>query len=357
MNQYHDVTIKCPNTEHTQNVTLVCFDESCKGERLYCHQCIKNGNHISHPQNQEELPFLFEHIQRVEKECADLIHSMNQQFDLVNHDFQLLIDGIRSKYQITKQQLLNLNSKQINSYLSQSIYFRQFEFTTIQLVQQLTNEIKSQIQKLLSDLQLNELNYYQFSKLNLNKSEELYQRGYKLYLNDKKFDEAIKIFDQALALNSRHQLSLWCKADSLKMLGYYNEAIIWTDKALQLDPRHCNSLYSKAESLKMLGLFNEAILWADKALEVDPKHCHSLYTKGDSLRLLKKYNEAMKVIDYSLQINPNHLDSLRSKGACLQDQKHYQEALIFYSKALAINSNHEWTKNRKNECLKALEIK
>ena len=36
MNQYNDLIIKCPNPEHANNVKLVCFDESCKADRLYC---------------------------------------------------------------------------------------------------------------------------------------------------------------------------------------------------------------------------------------------------------------------------------------------------------------------------------
>ncbi|CAD8172150.1 unnamed protein product [Paramecium pentaurelia] len=144
-----------------------------------------------------------------------------------------------------------------------------------------------------------------------------------IYSNDKQYDEAIKILDKALSFNTKHQLSLYSKADSLKMLGQYNEAIIW----------------------------------ADKALQINPKDCFSLRTKGDSLRLLKDYKEALKVIDQSLSINPNHLSSLQSKGHCLQNQNNYQEALLFYEKALKIDSNHQWTKNRKDECLKALNTK
>ncbi|CAD8117311.1 unnamed protein product [Paramecium primaurelia] len=114
----------------------------------------KNGINVSHPQYQEELPKLFVHIQSIEKECDDLINRMNIQMDLLQQEFYLLIGGIISKYQISKQQFLNLNSQQMNSYLEQSVHFRSFEFKINQLLQQFKNEFQFQIQKLLYELSL-----------------------------------------------------------------------------------------------------------------------------------------------------------------------------------------------------------
>ncbi|CAD8215522.1 unnamed protein product [Paramecium octaurelia] len=337
--------MKCPNPKHTKNVKYVCFDDTCKEQRLYCHECIKIGMHVTHLQHQEELQSLFEHISTIEKESDDLINTINKQMDLIQNDFFLLIGGIRTKYQISKQ-LPNLNSQQINSFLTQSIHFKQFQLIFENLLQQFIKEFQDQIKKLQNDLNLFALDYYQISKPNIEKSEELYKIGYKLYWNDDKYDEAIKIFDQALNFNPKHQLSLSTKAESLRNLGQYNEAIIWADKALQADPKHCRSLFTKAESLRKLGQYNEAIFGLIKL-------CKQI--QSNSLRQLKKFKEAMEVIEQSLIINPNHFNSLRIKGQCLHDQKQYLQALIFYDKALEIDSNHKWTKKRKNECLEAIQ--
>ncbi|CAD8182688.1 unnamed protein product [Paramecium pentaurelia] len=399
MTQYNDLIIKCPNPEHQNNVKLKCFDESYKADRLYCMQCSRNGIHLSHPQHQYQLPNLFDHIEKIDKECEELINRLNKQMDFVNQQFYQLIGGIKIKYQINKEQIFHLNSKQINSILAETIQFKTFRQTIEILIQKSSSELQEQIQKLYQELYLTQLNYYLISDQDIKKSEELYQKGYKLYWYDHKYEEAIAILDQALSLNSKHQLALWCKAESLKMLDQYNEAIIWVDKSLQIDPKHFNSLYTKAESLRMLdqyneaiiwvdkalqidskncnllftkasclrglGQYNDAIIWADKALQIDSKHCNSLSTKsnnliqliGISLRMLKNYEEALIVIEQSLQVNPNHLDSLWSKGKCLQDQNQYQEALICYDKALKIKENHQWTKDRKNECLEASKKK
>ncbi|CAD8204441.1 unnamed protein product [Paramecium octaurelia] len=339
MNQFENITVKCPNPEHTKNVKYVCFDESCKEQRLYCHECIKIGKHVTHLQHQEELPFLFEHISRIEKESDDLINRINKQMDLIQNDFFLLIGGIRSEYQISKQQLHNLNLEQINSFLSQSIHFKQFELTIEKLLQELIKEFQDQITKLKNDLNLFALDYYQISKSNIEKSEELFKIGYKLYRDDK-YEEAIEIFDQALNFNSNHQLSLVTKAESLKMLHQYNEAIIWADKALQVNSNHYISFYTKADSLRGLNQYNEAILWIDKALQINPKDFYSLFTKADSLRMLEQYTEAIIWAEKALQINPQHCFSLYTKADSLRMLDKYSEAIIWANKALSVNPKH-----------------
>ncbi|CAD8198020.1 unnamed protein product [Paramecium octaurelia] len=349
MDQIND-TIKCPNSEHDDDVKLVCFNEFCKADRLYCMQCMRNGVHVSHSQYQQELSILFEHIESVEKECEDLIIKLNQQMDLAYQYFYFVIGGIRSKYQKSKQQFLNLDSKQKNSFFSESIKFKQYEQKVQILIEKSITDFRDQMEKLLSDLKLSELNYYQISNLDIQKSEELYKKGYKLYWDDDKYEEAIKVIDQALILNSKHKLSLWCKAKILKQLGQYNQAIIWADKALQIDPKHQNSLYLKADSLRMLDNYIDAIIWVDKALFIDSKHVSSFYTKGESLRMLSIYDQAIKYLDQALYYNPNHHQSLGSKGACLQSLQQYQEAIYNYNKAIEIDPNYTWAKDRKIEC-------
>ncbi|CAK78282.1 unnamed protein product (macronuclear) [Paramecium tetraurelia] len=292
MQQIDAYTIKCPNSEHAYDVKLICFNESCRVNRLYCIQCVRDGCHVSHHQNQQELPKLFEFIQKIQKECNDLITSLCKQMDLAYQQFHLLIDGIRSKYQKSKQQFLNLNSKQMNSFFAETIQFKSFQQAIDNQIQQSIKQFQNQMQEFTSNLKLAELNYYSISNTYILMSEELYEKGnqsiklgYQLYQNDKRFEEAIKLFDQALIFNSTHQLSLF--SESLWMLSKYNEAIIWADKALEVDPKHCNSLFCKgqillkllAQSLRRLSKYNEAIIWADKALEVDPKHCNSLCCK------------------------------------------------------------------------------
>ncbi|CAK74556.1 unnamed protein product (macronuclear) [Paramecium tetraurelia] len=243
MDQNSD-TIKCPISDHTNDVKLVCFNEFCKAHKLYCMQCMRIGVHVSHLQYQQELSILFEHIESIEKECEDLITKLNQQMIwLINTSILQLEESDRNTRDLNNNSLIQIPIKKILSF-SESIKFKQYEQNVQIQIEKSITDFQDQMEKLLSDLKLSELNYYQISNLIINKSEELYKKGYKLNCNDK-YEEAIQVVDQALNFNPKPKLSLWCKASILKQLGQYNEAIIWADKASQVDPKDSYIIFTK----------------------------------------------------------------------------------------------------------------
>ncbi|CAD8123744.1 unnamed protein product [Paramecium sonneborni] len=335
-------------------------------------ECNRNGIHSPHHQNQYELPNLFERIEKVEKECDHLINKLKQLMDSLYQQFNSLILGIRNKYQRSKEQFLKFNLSQMNSFFTETILFNSFVSKIDIQMTQASNNFQDSLKNVYEDLKLTQLNYYQISAQDIQKSEELYKKGYKLYWNEKNFKEAINILDQALILNQQHQLALYSKAECLRMLNQYKEAIVQVDKALELNSKHQFSLFCKAECLRGLDQYNEAIIWADKVLEIDPKNQFTLNTKAECLKMLAQYNEAIIWADKALEIDPKHCNSFSTKGNSLrllkkykeamadnvyQDQHQYQEALILYDKALKIIPNNQWVKERKNECLEALKKK
>ncbi|CAD8209270.1 unnamed protein product [Paramecium octaurelia] len=363
MNQSCDINTKCPNPQHSKDVKLVCFDESCQGQRLYCHECIKLGIHASHPQYQEELSFIFHHIERVKKECDNLINNMNKQMDAIQQDFQLLIEGIRSKYQISKQLLLGLDSEQINSLLSQTIYFKQFEQTFQNKLQKFTNEFLNQISKLMCDLHLNESIDYQVSKIHLNKSEELYQQGIKSSNQDINYIWKIKNLMRHLKYLIKHQFQI------LNINYHYGAKRIVQGSLVNLmkqsfkQIKHCKQIQNIVLDYLLKLIAQNRLVSIMKQSYKQIKHYKQIQSiflhyilkvpiifseEADSLKLLEKFTEALEVIEQCLKLNPNHFDSLGGKGYCLQNQNQYEKAILCYNKALEINSNDQWTKNRKS---------
>lgn len=51
-------------------------------------------------------------------------------------------------------------------------------------------------------------------------------------------------------------------------LGNYEEAIKWYDKALAIDPEYAQTYYNKGSSLYALGRYKEAIPEFDKCIEL-----------------------------------------------------------------------------------------
>ncbi|CAD8074285.1 unnamed protein product [Paramecium primaurelia] len=313
--QNNDIILKCSIPNHDALVQFVCFEPYCQDTRLFCNQCKTNEIHQNHTQRCVELPKLFDYVVKVGQECDDLLDILVKQWNSINHQFLKFIQGIKEKYLISHSQLILLNISQLNQTLEQLINFQSYKSLIKNSIQNNLFDFNEKIEKLEQDLRLHEKPIsFHISEQDIKKSLELFQKGYELYYDNEKYDEAILILDQAININPNNQLAIWCKAASLRMLGQYKKAIIWADKSLLLDPKHSFSLYCKAACLRMLDKYDEAILWANKALAIDPKDCFALSCKGSSLRLMKRFNEAIKVINASLTINPNHFDSLKEKG-------------------------------------------
>ncbi|MBD0359921.1 MAG: tetratricopeptide repeat protein, partial [Nitrososphaeraceae archaeon] len=103
-------------------------------------------------------------------------------------------------------------------------------------------------------------------------------------------DEATKLID---------------KGNVLAKLGIYNEAIELYDKALAIDPNYVPVLILKGLALNYLGKYSEAVVISDKALAIDPNYINASINKGTVLNILGKYNEAIESFDEALAIDPN----------------------------------------------------
>jgi Flp pilus assembly protein TadD len=70
----------------------------------------------------------------------------------------------------------------------------------------------------------------------VSKIDSLVEQGNTL-LNDGKFEEALRFFEQALLLDQKNP-ELWnYKGVALRSIGRYNEAIECFNKSLEIDPR------------------------------------------------------------------------------------------------------------------------
>jgi tetratricopeptide (TPR) repeat protein len=86
----------------------------------------------------------------------------------------------------------------------------------------------------------------------------------------------------------------------------YNEAIKYYDKALAIEPNATNILNNKGIVLTKLGKYGEAIKLFDRILSLDPKNVPGLYNKGVVLDKIGNHIAATQYQQRALQINPNY---------------------------------------------------
>ncbi|CAD8097017.1 unnamed protein product [Paramecium primaurelia] len=383
MKKIQGLHLKCPIEQH-EFLELACVNKLCKANRVYCHQCLKNGDHVAHQKDQKNLIELIEFFHKIEQESENLISKLCSMVEEIRELFIELNQELRKTFQFSKERLQQLNAKQLNQALDQIIQFDEIKIDLLQELETCSDNMVNQLKILIKDLKLKQQHNSQQNKQEQEqekqKVEELYKQGYKLYW-DSKYKEAIKLFDAALFINTKHLDSLNYKARSLYYLDNYNDAIIWADKALSIDSKHIDSLNYKAQCLFYLSNYNDAIIWADKALSIDSKHIDSLYYKGNcndaiiwadkALSIDSKHLNSLQtkcnysfliwvnhytkwIIDQALNCKPNNCYSLYLRGKCLQSLQRYSEAIIYYEKSIQIDPNFSPSKNGKAKCEKLI---
>ncbi|CAD8215410.1 unnamed protein product [Paramecium octaurelia] len=127
MQQINPITIKCPNSEHANDVKLLFFNESFSVNRLYCIQCMRDRIHVSHPQINKNYQFYWNLLKKFIKNVIIALLVQINKWILVYQQFYVFIDGIRSKYLKIKQQFQYFDSKQMNSFFAGAIQFKSFQ--------------------------------------------------------------------------------------------------------------------------------------------------------------------------------------------------------------------------------------
>ena len=108
-------------------------------------------------------------------------------------------------------------------------------------------------------------------------AEKYYNEGVTLY-NQKRYDEAIAKFDNALEIDPNYEKAKkllchsWCgKGDNLSEKGEYSEAITCYDKAIGIDPNDARAWNNKGVELSKLERSIEAQKCFDRAEQLEDK--------------------------------------------------------------------------------------
>ena len=123
------------------------------------------------------------------------------------------------------------------------------------------------------------------------KANALYDRG--LYLMAaNKFEDAIPVFEQSLALNADNSEAWDSRGYCLYELGRYEESLQSIDKALQIEPDSAVFLNNKGHTLSALKRYNEALKSYEAAIAVYPSYREAMYGKCQCLEKLGRTSEA-----------------------------------------------------------------
>jgi Flp pilus assembly protein TadD len=165
-------------------------------------------------------------------------------------------------------------------------------------------------------------------------------------------EEALVLFDRALAIAPDHVEVLCHRAIVLESLNRHQEALAGIEQALTLAPQHQPALRLRGHALQYLGRHHEALASFDQALALDPDQADTLVYRSITLVDLSRPEEALDSLERALVLDPQHPGALQHRGVVLDRLGRRNEALAALDEALRSDPHNPSVRyNRSLVCL------
>jgi regulator of sirC expression with transglutaminase-like and TPR domain len=152
----------------------------------------------------------------------------------------------------------------------------------------------------------------------------------------KKDEAALESLERALALKRDSAESWICRGNALRGLKRHDEALKSFDQALAINPSHAAALCDRAslllDDLRQPG---QALADFDKALAIKPDFAICWNNRGNALRELRRLPEALASYERALSFQPDLAGALKSRGHILFELNRLEEGVAAFQEAAA----------------------
>ncbi|MGH2495018.1 MAG: tetratricopeptide repeat protein [Ktedonobacteraceae bacterium] len=158
------------------------------------------------------------------------------------------------------------------------------------------------------------------------------------YYREKRYEEALSAYKQALQYNTRDVLAFVWLAEVLNQLERDEEALLVCQHALDLNASHVEAYVVKVKALMKLQYNERAMETCEQALAFDPEEPTLYQIKGDILTDSQRYQEALIAYTQALQLNPNQGAAriYNSLAILLVQMQHHEQARRSYEQAIQL---------------------
>ena len=152
-----------------------------------------------------------------------------------------------------------------------------------------------------------------------------------------RLEEAVKLWEQAIALNPDYSDALLNLGNALKDQGKLEEAAANYRKALALKPDLVGAHNNLGLILKEQGRLDEAIASYQKALTFKPDLAEAHSNLGLALQKQGKLEEAIQSYQNAIDLMPTSAGMHYNLGNVLRDSGKLEQAFVSYRKAIGLN--------------------
>jgi Flp pilus assembly protein TadD len=131
------------------------------------------------------------------------------------------------------------------------------------------------------------------------------------------FENAIRLYDQAIAVDPLHAEAYYKRGNALKTLGRLDAAILSYAQAIERKPDYAYAYCNRGVVQQALGLNAEALASYDKAITIEPSDALAHYNRGLVLQELSRWDEALQSYSRAIAINPEYADAQYNRSLAL----------------------------------------
>lgn len=154
-----------------------------------------------------------------------------------------------------------------------------------------------------------------------------------------KYEDALKVYDQLLLLESSPEIWYFKGAMALK-LERYEQAIKFFSRAAKEDVKFTKAHYEVGATYMKQSKWGEAVKAFTKAIELDDKKAEFYFGRGMAMFKQTEYRDAITDFDKAVKLN-NKLDmAFTHRGMAKFELHEYTNAIADFDDALKVNPNN-----------------
>lgn len=188
------------------------------------------------------------------------------------------------------------------------------------------------------------------------KADQLYDQG-KALLKERKIDEAVKLFEQAIQENSRHVGAHESMAAIYFSRKDYPKAAEFFEKATKFDPRRIDPLINLGAVQNRMEDYQAAAKTLRLAVSRDRKNPAAYYNLAIAQKGLNQPHLAVSAYKEVLKLDPKMIDALQNLANLYLDMGNIQQAQFHFHKALELDPKFEKARRGLERCHAVAEEK
>ncbi|WP_158299018.1 tetratricopeptide repeat protein [Sphingomonas psychrotolerans] len=169
--------------------------------------------------------------------------------------------------------------------------------------------------------------------------QALLERG-ATFLGKGKAANALRAFDDAIAINPGSAEAFCCRGNALADLGQLAEAVASYDRAIALDPRLSEAHDFRGAAFALAGEFELALQSVERALLIAPDNFNARNNRANLLREVGRFDEALAEFDLLIAREPAFAAAYSMRARTLAALSRHEEALHSFEKTLALDPHN-----------------